>query len=136
MGLYTRFFESPGIFYDSNPSGEANMHSLIFIPFMLVQIPRDCMKTYAKQVIIANVSDRVDELDVFYRKKRKLQEQATTATTKNNASKTEPYLHLKSGPKANPFGWKESANLIEDSSVPPQLAAKNNPCTNCIEYSS
>jgi hypothetical protein len=70
----------------------------------------------------------VDELDVFYQKKRKLQEQATTATTKNIASKTEPFLHLKSEPKeAGPresFGWKESANLIEDCSVPPQLAAK------------
>jgi hypothetical protein len=67
------------------------------------------MKTYAKQVIIANVSDRVDELDVFYQKKRKLQEQATTATTKNNASKTEPYLHLKSGPKE--AGPRESIRL-------------------------
>jgi hypothetical protein len=57
------------------------------------------MKAYAKQVVIANISDRVDELDVFYRKKRKLQEQATTATTKNNASKTGPFLHLKSAPK-------------------------------------
>jgi hypothetical protein len=65
MGLYTRIFESPGIFYDSNPSGEANMHSLISIPFMLVQIPRDRMKTYAKQVVIANISDIADELDVF-----------------------------------------------------------------------
>jgi hypothetical protein len=41
----------------------------------------------------------VDELDVFYQKKRKLQEQATTATTKNNALKTEAFLHLKSAPK-------------------------------------
>jgi hypothetical protein len=32
---------------------------------MLVQIRRDRMKTYAKQVVIANISDRVDELDVF-----------------------------------------------------------------------
>jgi hypothetical protein len=110
MGLYTRIFESPGIFNDSNPSGEANMHSLIFIPFMLVQISRDRMKTYAKQVVIANISDRVDELDVFYQKKRKLQEQATTATIKNNPSKTEPFLHLKSAPKeASPrkFIWLE-----------------------------
>jgi hypothetical protein len=99
MGLYTRIFESSGIFNDLNPSGEANMHSLIFIPFILVQIPRDRMKTYAKQVVIANILDIVDELDVFYRKKRKLQEQATTPTTKNNASKTEPFLHLKSAPK-------------------------------------
>ena len=65
MGLYTSIFESPGIFNDSNPSGEANMHSLISIPFMLVQIRRDRMKTYAKQVVIANISDRVHELDVF-----------------------------------------------------------------------
>jgi hypothetical protein len=73
MGLYTRIFESPGISNDSKPSGKANMHSLIFIPFMLVQIPQDPMKqTYAKQVVIANILDRVDELDVFYRKKRKL----------------------------------------------------------------
>jgi hypothetical protein len=57
------------------------------------------MKTYAKQVAIANILDRVDELDVFYRKKGKLQEQATTAITKNNASKTELFLHLKSAPK-------------------------------------
>jgi hypothetical protein len=99
MGLYIRIFESPGIFNDSNPSGEADLHSLIFIPFMVVQIPRDRMKTYAKQVVIANTSDKVDESDVFYQKKRKLQEQATTATTKNNASKTEPFLHLKSAPK-------------------------------------
>jgi hypothetical protein len=66
---------------------------------MLVQILRDCMNTYAKQVVIANILDRVDELDVFYPKKQKVQEQATTATTKNNASKTEPILHLKSAPK-------------------------------------
>jgi hypothetical protein len=109
MGLYARMFESPGIFNDSNPSVEANMHSLIFIPFMLVQLSQDCMKTYAKQVVIANISDRVDELDVFYRKKRKLQEQATTATTKNNASKTEPFLHLKSAPKE--AGPRESIPL-------------------------
>jgi hypothetical protein len=32
---------------------------------MLVQIPQDRMKTYAKQVVIANILDRVDELDVF-----------------------------------------------------------------------
>jgi hypothetical protein len=100
MGLYTRIFESPGIFNDLNASGKANVHSLIFIPFMLVQIPPDRMKqTYAKQVVIANILDRVDELDVYYRKKRKLQEQATTATTKKNASKTEPFLHLKAAPK-------------------------------------
>jgi hypothetical protein len=110
MGLYTRVFESPGIFNDSNPSGKANMHSLIFMPFMLVQIPRDRMKqTYAKQVVIANILDRVDELDVYHQKKRKLQEQATTATTKNNALKTEPFLHLKSAPKE--AGPRESIRL-------------------------
>jgi hypothetical protein len=109
MGLSTSIFESSGIFNDSNPSGEANMHSLIFIPFMLVQIPLDRMKIYAKQVVIANISDRVDELDVFYRKKGKLQEQATTATTKNNASKREPFLHLKSAPKE--AGPRESIRL-------------------------
>jgi hypothetical protein len=91
MGLYTRIFESSGIFNDLNPSGEANMHSLIFIPFMLVQIPRDRMKTYAKQVVIANISDRVDELDIFYQKKRKLQEQATTATLKVMLRKRNPF---------------------------------------------
>jgi hypothetical protein len=51
----------------------------------------------------------VDELDVFYQKKRKLQEQATTATTKNNASKMKPFLHLKSALKE--AGPRESIRL-------------------------